>query len=64
MAWRRYFEGADPERDVIVRRRFGPAHDRPCNRPEVITCARWQCQKANRCQSATPAQRGEARNDG
>jgi hypothetical protein len=48
--WRRYNEGADPAHDVIVHRRFGRDHSKPCNRPNVLTCALWECQRANECQ--------------
>lgn len=34
---------------AITQRRFGLDHDQPCKRPNVLTCATWQCQKANRC---------------
>lgn len=33
----------------IVARRFGLDHDKPCKRPDVITCAQWRCQMANEC---------------
>jgi hypothetical protein len=35
----------------IVNRRFGRDHDKPCKRPEVLTCAQWECQQAGECQS-------------
>lgn len=35
----------------IVKRRFGSLHDKPCNRPNVLTCALWECQKADTCQA-------------
>lgn len=35
--------------DDISRRRFGPAFERKCARPETIECARWPCQMRNRC---------------
>lgn len=44
--------------DEIVRRRFGRNHAAPCNRPSVITCARWTCQKANRCQAPVEMDHG------
>jgi hypothetical protein len=50
MPWRLYVEGADPELDKIVWRRFGRDHDKPCRRPEMLTCAMWKCQRANQCQ--------------
>jgi hypothetical protein len=34
----------------IVWRRFGRNHDKPCQRPEILTCALVECQKANCCQ--------------
>lgn len=34
----------------IIKRRFGPDHDRPCNKPTTLTCAMWDCQAANECQ--------------
>lgn len=49
--WREYHEGADPEHDKVVRRRFGPKCEKPCRRPEIIECARWKCQEANCCQA-------------
>ena len=33
----------------IVRRRFGRDHALKCERPEIITCAQWDCQVANVC---------------
>jgi hypothetical protein len=36
--------------DEIVWRRFGSSHEKPCKRPSTITCAMWECQKANECQ--------------
>lgn len=38
------------ERNEVISRRFGPGHEKPCRRPEVITCAGWDCQKAGECQ--------------
>jgi hypothetical protein len=35
----------------IARRRFGSDHDKTCKRPEVRTCALWECQIANECQA-------------
>lgn len=35
--------------DAIVHRRFGRAHENPCRRPTIITCALWECQSANDC---------------
>ena len=49
--WVEYHPGADPELDKIVRRRFGRDHDRPCNRPDVLTCAKAECQYADACQA-------------
>lgn len=37
--------------DDIALRRFGRDHERPCKRPEILTCARSQCQQANACQN-------------
>jgi len=39
----------DPSWEEIVKRRFGSRHDKPCARPEVLTCAMPECQLANRC---------------
>lgn len=42
----------------IVRRRFGRNHDKPCNKPDVLTCALWECQNADQCQwKASPEMR-------
>ncbi len=38
----------------IAGRRFGPTFNKPCNDPEVIECAMWECQLANRCVRAKP----------
>lgn len=41
-----------PDREAIreiVRRRFGSRHDKPCERPETLTCAIWECQVRDRC---------------
>ncbi|QFT31833.1 hypothetical protein FIV00_15175 [Labrenzia sp. THAF82] len=35
----------------VVWRRFGRRHEKPCLRPEVLTCALWECQKAGCCQA-------------
>ena len=48
--WRHHVPGADPELDVIVARRFGSRHEKPCARPDILTCALWECQSINRCQ--------------
>jgi hypothetical protein len=39
-----------PPADDPVWRRFGREHDKPCRRPEVLTCALCECQRANECQ--------------
>lgn len=49
MTWAIYVEGRDPDLDVIVRRRFGRDHDRKCARPEILTCALFECQQRDRC---------------
>lgn len=36
--------------DDITSRRFGSNHDLPCIRTDVLTCAKWECQNAGRCQ--------------
>lgn len=44
--------GSTPEFDhfdAIVRRRFGPAFEKPCDDPNMIECAMWECQERNRC---------------
>lgn len=33
----------------VAQRRFGRNHARVCNNPQVLTCARTECQQANRC---------------
>lgn len=50
-----------PEDDPagIAWRRFGPAYERKCVRPEVLLCARVGCQRLNRCQYE-PADRATA----
>ncbi|MGY4622000.1 hypothetical protein ACVWZ4_007227 [Bradyrhizobium sp. USDA 4472] len=50
MTWSVYIRGKDPELDKIVSRRFGSRHEKPCNNPNVLTCAVWECQKADCCQ--------------
>jgi hypothetical protein len=35
--------------DATIWRRFGRNHDKPCKRPEILTCAMWECQKADKC---------------
>lgn len=57
--WRIYRPGKNPEIDRIVMRRLGSAHDKPCLKPSVKTCALWECQFADRCRLAIP-QGGEA----
>lgn len=59
MTWKPHFEGRDPELDKIVRRRFGRDHDKPCARPEVLTCAMWDCQVRDRCRFPPPPQEQE-----
>lgn len=41
----------EPTLNEIVNRRFGRNHEQPCDRPEVLTCALWECQKAGCCQA-------------
>jgi hypothetical protein len=48
--WREYQQGNEAH-DEIVRRRFGRDHDKPCNRPSILTCAMPECQYANACQA-------------
>jgi hypothetical protein len=43
--------------DDTVWRRFGRDHDKPCKRPTVLTCAMWECQKANHCRWSEVEQR-------
>jgi hypothetical protein len=50
--WGVYHPGLDPEIDKIVRRRFGRDHDRPCNNPDMLTCAMPECQYADACQAS------------
>lgn len=38
----------------IVRRRFGSAHEQPCNDPSMITCAKWECQIKGECRLPKP----------
>lgn len=33
----------------ITSRRFGHAFERPCQRPEIVECAMWECQVASIC---------------
>lgn len=49
--WKVHQPGRDPKLDTILARRLGSRHEKPCKRPEVLTCAQWECQKANRCQA-------------
>jgi hypothetical protein len=37
--------------DEVVQRRFGRDHEKPCRRPDVLTCAKWNCQSAGACQA-------------
>ncbi len=37
--------------DEIAWRRFGRDHAKPCKNPDTLTCALWECQKANECQA-------------
>ena len=46
---RRMTDKIDTTADAIVWRRFGRNHDKPCKRPDILTCALWECQKANEC---------------
>jgi hypothetical protein len=39
------------ETSEIVSRRFGRDHEKPCKRPDVLTCAMWPCQSAGECQA-------------
>lgn len=59
MTWRLHQRGADPERDKILARRFGRDHDKPCRRSKVLTCALWECQRANQCQNIVAGARKE-----
>lgn len=49
--WSVYKGEHDSDPDHPVWRRFGLAHDKPCLRPDVLTCARSECQHANACQA-------------
>lgn len=42
------------ETDDPVDRRFGRLHEKPCNRPETLTCALSACQFADECQAPKP----------
>lgn len=42
--------GVEAVNEEAVWRRFGSRHENPCKRPEVLTCAMWECQYANQCQ--------------
>lgn len=55
--WQIYRE-SDPDAE-IVQRRFGKEHDRPCHRPNVLTCAMPECQYANACQHGVPTPNNE-----
>jgi hypothetical protein len=59
--WREHRPGLDPDLDKIVARRFGSKHDRPCRNPDMLSCARAQCQFENECQDQefTPGANGE-----
>lgn len=35
--------------DEVVWMRFGRHHDKPCDNPNVLTCALPVCQMANKC---------------
>ena len=47
--WRVHRPGINPEIDAIIARRFGNRHSRPCNDPNVLTCAMSECQWADEC---------------
>lgn len=53
MDWSIHHEGADPELDEIVKRRFGSRHTKACSDPSTLTCALWDCQLANSCRAHT-----------
>lgn len=38
-----------PELMEIVKRRYGPAFEKPCLHASVIVCAYWECQVADAC---------------
>lgn len=50
MTWMVHEWGVDPQLDEIISRRFGPNHDKPCERPEILMCSLWECQRRNQCQ--------------
>jgi hypothetical protein len=41
----------EAELHEIVKRRFGSLWSDPCKRPDVQTCAFWNCQISGECQS-------------
>jgi hypothetical protein len=48
-SWSVHHPGVDPKLDKIVARRFGLWHKKPCRRPDMLTCALWECQERNKC---------------
>lgn len=49
--WHVHHPGQDPKLDKIIALRFGSEHAKPCKKPDMLTCAKWECQKANCCQA-------------
>lgn len=45
---------AATETNEVISRRFGRDHEKPCKRPNVLTCAMWKCQSAGECQADEP----------
>lgn len=43
----------------IIRLRGGPGNDFPCNDPNMIECAIWECQKEGRCQGSAHVSGGK-----
>ncbi len=49
MSWSLHIPGQDPELDKVLARRFGRDHNRPCENPNILTCAIWECQRRGIC---------------
>lgn len=43
----------------IAMRRGGPGFDYPCNDPNIIECAIWECQKHKKCRKCLTQQFGD-----
>lgn len=35
--------------EEIVKRRYGRRHEKPCAKPDTLSCSLWECQERDRC---------------